>query len=134
MNILFICKFNRFRSKVAEALFNKLNKKHKAKSAGIIRGTRVTKEILDASKDFNLKLNTKTKGLTTEMLKWHDLAIIVADDVPKDILKDNKKYGKLLKIWKIKDTDSYEKEEIKKIIYQIEDKIKSLTNNINNLR
>ena len=27
MNILFICKFNRFRSKVAEALFNKLNKK-----------------------------------------------------------------------------------------------------------
>jgi len=38
MKILFVCKHNRFRSKVAEAFFNKLkkNKKIKAESAGLV--------------------------------------------------------------------------------------------------
>jgi len=38
--ILFVCKYNRFRSKTAEAFFNLLkhNKKIKAKSTGLIKG------------------------------------------------------------------------------------------------
>ena len=36
MKILFICKWNRFRSKIAEYYFNKFDKKNKAISVGII--------------------------------------------------------------------------------------------------
>ena len=47
-NILFVCKYNRFRSKIAEAYFNKINKNKlvSVKSAGIIRGNPVSKDII----------------------------------------------------------------------------------------
>ena len=40
MNILFVCRYNRFRSRTAEAYFKKINKnkKIKVKSAGIFKG------------------------------------------------------------------------------------------------
>ena len=125
MNILFICKYNRFRSKIAEAFFNKLNKNknHKAKSAGIIRGSPISKEIIDSAKDFGIVIKSKPKGLTTKLLKWQDMAIIVGDDIPKQIFKDNKKYDKKLIVWKIPDTASNKKKDIKKIILQIKIKI-----------
>jgi len=132
MNILFICKYNRFRSKIAESLFNKLNKnkKNKAKSAGIIRGSPISSEVIQAAKDYGIELKSKPFGLTTELLKWQDLAIIVANDVPESILQDNEKYGKKLIVWKIPDTDSKEEEMIKKIIDQIEIKVKELVKNL----
>ena len=39
-SILFVCKYNRFRSRVAEAYFKKINKNKNisVKSAGIIKG------------------------------------------------------------------------------------------------
>jgi arsenate reductase (thioredoxin) len=128
MNILFICKFNRFRSKVAEAFFIKLNKnpKHKAKSAGIIRGSKISKEIKAAAKDFGIKINSQPQGLSTKLLKWQELAIIVANDVPKEILADNKKYKKKLEVWKIPDTDNNNQEGMDKIISEIEKRVKHL--------
>ena len=128
MNILFICKFNRFRSKVAEAVFNKLNKnpKNKAKSAGIIRGSPLDKMQISVAKEKGFNLKSGPKGLTTELLRWQDLAVIVADDVPESILKDNKKYGKKLIVWKIKDARDDDKEKIGKIIDKIEKKVKGL--------
>ncbi|MCX6742011.1 MAG: hypothetical protein NTX24_02440 [Candidatus Pacearchaeota archaeon] len=128
MKILFICKYNRFRSKIAEAFFNKLNKnkKNKTNSAGIIRGGLIDQGIIDAAKDYGIKIKSKPRGLTTELLKWQDTTVIVADDVPKEIFKDNKKYGKKLIIWKISDTKSNKKKEMEKIISQIEIKVKDL--------
>ena len=128
MNILFICKFNRFRSKVAEAFFIKLNKnpKHKTKSAGIIRGSKVSKEIKAAAKEFGIKIKSQPQGLSTKLLKWQELAIIVANDVPKEILVDNKKYNKKLEVWKIQDTSGKDKETMNKIISEIDKKVKNL--------
>lgn len=126
MKVLFICKYNRFRSKIAEGIFNKKNKnkKHKAKSAGMIqRSYPLDKEEVLVAKELGIKLKGKPKGLSTDILKWHDTAIIVADDVPKDILKDNYKFGKKLIIWKIKDAESKNKKEIKLIIMKIEEKV-----------
>ena len=128
MKILFICKFNRFRSQVAEGLFKKINKnkKHKAKSAGLIRGTPLSKVVIDSAKDFDVELKHKPKGLTSDMLKWSDTQINVADDVPRGILKDSKKYGKKLEVWMIPDTDSNNKKDNIKIIKMIEKKIINL--------
>ncbi|PIN95286.1 hypothetical protein COU56_02055 [Candidatus Pacearchaeota archaeon CG10_big_fil_rev_8_21_14_0_10_31_9] len=128
MKILLICKFNRFRSKIAESIFNKLNKnnKLKAKSAGIIMGRPISKEVLEASKEKGYVIKGKPQGISSDLLIWQDAIIIVADDVPTSLFKNNKKYGKKLIIWKIPDTDSNNKKELQKIIYQIEIKVKNL--------
>jgi len=45
MKIAFVCKYNRFRSQIAEAYFNKLNKNKSIKvySAGVIKGWPIAK-------------------------------------------------------------------------------------------
>ena len=128
MKILFVCKYNRFRSKIAEAIFNKLNKNkhHKAISAGIIRGSPISPPIIHAAKMAGYPIRGKPQGLSADLLKWHDTAIIVADDVPLEIFKDNKKYGHKTIVWKIPDTTSDKSEEMQKIIIQIEREIISL--------
>ena len=128
MKILFICKFNRFRSKVAEAYFNKINKnsKHKAKSAGIIRGNPLDKKQVSVARKMGININSKPKGLTSKMLAWNDTSIIVADDVPRGVLRDNKKYGKGLLVWKIPDVKTNKEKEIKNIVNRIKNRIDKL--------
>jgi len=118
MNILFICKYNRFRSKIAEACFNKINKnkKIKVKSAGIIQGFPVNPNVISIAKEFGLKINPHPHGISSKLLKWQDKIIVVADDVPIQILN---KYKKEIIVWKIKDTKEDNKEAIRKIIKSI---------------
>lgn len=125
--ILFICKFNRFRSKVAEAIFNKLNKKHKAKSAGIIRGNPLDKLQVAVAKKMGVNIYSKPQGLTSKMLGWADIHVITADDIPKGILKDSEKYGKELLVWNIPDAKTDNEKEIKSIIEKIKFKVGKLS-------
>lgn len=124
-NILFICKYNRFRSKIAEAAFEKLdkNKKYNVKSAGIIKGFPISKEIISEAEENGLKVKGKPKGISTDLLKWSDLVIITADDVPVYIFP--KKYTKNLIIWKIRDVNG-DKESINEIIKIIKKKVEKL--------
>jgi protein-tyrosine-phosphatase len=126
--ILFICKYNRFRSKTAEAIFNKLNKDKSiiAKSAGLVKGASISKVNLEVASELGLKIREKPLGLTTELLKWQDTLIIVADDIPKSLFKENKDYGKKLIWWSIPDSKTDTKEEIRKITKQIELKVRGL--------
>lgn len=105
-HILFVCKYHRFRSKVAEAWFRKLNKNQnlKVKSAGVIRGSPIDNEIFEACRKVGIKISNKREGLSTDLLTWQDVLIIVADDVPLKLFS-NEKYGKQTLVWKIKDTD-----------------------------
>jgi len=102
MNILFVCKHNRFRSKLAEGIFNKLDigKKFKVKSAGIIKGYPVAKEVMKISKEKGIKVNRETNCFREEYLRWADIIIIVADNVPKNLFNHKK-----VVVWKIKDTN-----------------------------
>jgi protein-tyrosine-phosphatase len=131
-NILFVCRYNRFRSKVAEALFKRYNKNkgYSAKSAGIIRGSppEPYKRLLG---EFNVKINGPTRGLSTEILKWQDITIIVADDVPKGIFMDNKKHGKDVLVWKIPDNKTDNEKEIRRIVESIEKKVRNFTESLN---
>jgi protein-tyrosine-phosphatase len=134
MNILFICKYNRFRSKVAESYFKKINKnKHLvAKSAGLIRGTPITQDIISAVKDLGITVKNPPKGLSSKLLIWQNMTVIVADNVP-DIF-NNKHFGKSTIIWKIKDTDSNKKKELQKITKEIMKRVELLVKKLENAK
>src|SRR3989344_8729206 len=131
--ILFVCKHNKYRSKIAEIYFNMINKNKNviAGSAGIIRGdSLIEKQVLFVAKEFNINLKGKPKGLSIGLIRKQNLIIIVADDVPKNIF-DRKEYinFKTTKIieWKIQDepyADNFVK--MKKIIKIIMKKVEEL--------
>ena len=128
MNILFVCRYNRFRSKVAEAFFRKYNKnkKYKIKNAGLIKGTSIGKEVKESAKKFEIKVRGRPQGISSKLIKWQDLTVIVANDFPIDIFKDNKKYGKKLIVWKIKDTNQTKHKEREKIMSFIQKRVLQL--------
>lgn len=126
MKILFVCKYNRFRSKVAEGFFNKLNKNKNliAKSAGIFKGYPVTSIVKELSKEFGIHITSTTQTISEDMLKWSNYIIIVANDIPPDLF--NHDFCENVRIWKIQDTNANDKETIKKIFKEIEKNIKNL--------
>jgi len=93
-----------FRSKVAEALFNKYNrnKKIKTKSAGAekkISPVPLTVNIMIKLRGAKIK-DMRPKKFNEKILKEADKIIIVADDIPESIFK---KYKKKITNWKIPD-------------------------------
>ncbi len=134
-NILFICKCNVFRSKVAEAYFKKINrnKNIKVKSAGLISGAGRDPRITKTCKELGIKLKGKSRGVSIKLIKWSDIIVVVANDVPKNIFKFNKKYQKKVILWKIKDVFSTNrnislarKRTIKKMIKKVDKLNKTL--------
>jgi len=139
--ILFICKHNLFRSRIAEELFNKYNKNenYKATSAGIIKWDKKdlrgdagfeAEKIVASGRGINLKV--KSKGLSSSLLKKMDLAVIVADDVSRKIFRDKSFSGRTL-AWKIpdvKEKDKNKEEVARKTIEYIDRKIKNLVRNL----
>ena len=126
--ILFVCKYNRFRSRVAEAYFNQSNKNHsiKAKSAGIIQGSPINQAERKICRAMHIDISGKPQGLSSKLLKWRDIIVIVADNVPPEIFKDNKKYRKKLIVWKIPDNKNDGAGEIERIVESIKRKVEQL--------
>lgn len=132
-NILFVCKHNMFRSKIAEAYFNKMNKNKNLKvdSAGVIRGyLPLDKKEVSIAKEFGIKLKGKPQGLSVDLIKRQNLIIIVADDVPKSLFNCkeyiNFKTTKIIN-WKIPDNPgATDNNKIKKIIKLIIKKVEEL--------
>lgn len=129
IKILFVCKYNRFRSKIAEAYFKKINKNNKIKvsSSGLIKGFPSSKYIIGAAKKYGLKIKKQTKTLSSKILYNTSLIVIVADNVPESLFK-NYKARKIL--WKIKDTKDTNKRKMEKIISQIMKKVDNLNKNL----
>ncbi|MBI2045499.1 hypothetical protein HYT23_05550 [Candidatus Pacearchaeota archaeon] len=126
-NILFLCKWNRFRSKIAEAIFNKLNKSkiQKAKSAGIFPGLPISKEIFDTCKKMGYSITKKVNGINYRLLMWSDIIIVIENSIPlsifNEIIKNDKKR---VIIWRIADPYTINKREA--TIKVIEKRVKSL--------
>jgi protein-tyrosine-phosphatase len=108
INILFICRHNRFRSKVAEALFKKYNKnkKIKAESCGIgLDYIPVAENVIKVLKKFGVKrINRKPKSFNKGLMNKSDLIIIVANNISKKEIKEKEIKGKRIIFWKISDT------------------------------
>lgn len=131
MDILFICKHNRFRSKVAEALFNKLIKKRRMKNIrAFSRGTELDKErmyiapeVKRALRKFGVrKVDNEPRKLTKSMIKRADIIIIAADNA------DVKASGKRIIKWRISDTSQDNYKEILRRTKDIEKRVKKLVN------
>lgn len=123
--ILFICKYNRFRSKVAEAFFKKFNKNksYVASSAGLTPGSYpLDSAQVRVARKFGLHLKGKPRAITKNLLSQQNIVIIVADNVPAKVL-DNKKYGRTEYVWKIKDSIFNDDKETEEAISKIQKKI-----------
>ncbi len=141
-NILFVCRHNIFRSKVAEKFFNKFNenKKYRAKSAGLfkwsksaLRGDVGYKAEKKIAREFGINLDGASKGIDHDLLKESDIIVLVADDVdPSVFTHEEHFYGKLI-VWKITDVKSKHKNKydvalssVKKIEKKVKDFIRRL--------
>ena len=140
--ILFVCKHNIFRSRVAENLFNKLNKnkRYRASSAGIILWTKkdASKEpgyIAEgrAARNFGINLILNSKPITSSLLKETDILIIVADDVSEKLIKTEQAFNGRVLVWKIPDVkrwDNNKEKRAEKTIKYIEKEVKKLVKNL----
>jgi len=133
-NILFVCRYNRFRSRIAKAYFDKINKNKniKTKSAGVIEGSPVDKNALRITKKVGLNIKGKPQGLTSPLMKWQNITVVVADNVPPQIFDRNKKYGKKVIVWKIKDCDEKINRTGEKVLKDIMKKVDQLVKNLEN--
>lgn len=83
MNVLFICRMNKFRSPIAEALFNKIYPEHKASSAGSEEADegeplpeRTVKALLEEGIDVS---SQKSKIVTRDMVEEADRIIVLCE-------------------------------------------------------
>ncbi len=123
MKILFICKHNRFGSKVAEALFKKYNenKNIEVKSRGIIKDVDVAESVVEIMKKKEIEIDKKSRPVSRKEIINSDLIVIVADNVPESIF-ENKDVEK----WDIRDASSSDLEDTGFVVDKIEEKIKNL--------
>ena len=134
MKILFLCKYNAFRSKVAEAYFNKINKdkKNTAISRGFIIGGKADKSQRKIARKFGAEIKGTQKCASLQDLIKADKIIVVANDVPEIMLNyqlvDLRK--KVIR-WKIKDEQKENEKNLEKIVKKIIKKVEKFVNNIN---
>jgi len=118
---------NRFRSKSAEALFNKYNKNKdiEVKSAGVqidILNPFVAQNVINDLKERGAKVvSEKPQSVNDALIKWADKIIITADNVNPDIFPEEKR-----EVWLVGDASEYDPIGIKRGIDDIEKRIKEL--------
>jgi protein-tyrosine-phosphatase len=137
MKILFICKHNVFRSRIAEEYFKKINcnKKIEVISRGIVMGGHSDKEQRGIPKQLlGVDIDNRTPiPLTKKDLETSDLIIVVANDVPRRIFDYQSMYIQdKVRIWKIKDEQKQNKKNIKITTLKIKDRVDKLNRELEN--
>ncbi len=142
MKILFVCKYNRFRSRVAEAYFNKINKNPnlKAGSAGVIQGWfPIDMNEAEVAREFDLDIVGQPRAMSTELLGQQNKVVIVASNVPVSLFErvmiadDTPLYfktGSNLIIWNIPDEEKGNRENIRNIIKLIMSNVDKLVKEV----
>ncbi len=133
MNILFVCKHNRFRSKVAEALFKKYNTgKNEVRSAGALIDHLYrypSKAVIEAVRGKGGIINEeKSRQLDDHLINWADKIILVADNVSRDAFPKKK-----VVVWKVSDCSQNDEEAIRRRIEIIDNKVKKLIKESNKI-
>jgi protein-tyrosine-phosphatase len=132
MNILFVCKHNRFRSRIANSYFNKKNKIKNNSSRGV--GIFSDYNSLDSDefricKELGIDISGKIEQITKGAVEWADKVIIVADDVDKNQIPGDKSK---IEVWAVKDVDDTinNKEAIKETVREITKRVDNLLKEI----
>jgi protein-tyrosine-phosphatase len=132
MKILFICKYNRLRSKIAEALFihyNK-NKENEVKSAGI-RTYFMSPFIVEKAKKLLEQRGVKVENdnsmmINDYLIKWAEKIVIVANDVDPRLFPKDK-----TEVWEVNDIEEKEDKILSMKIDEIEKKVIDLIEKLN---
>ncbi len=123
MNILFVCRHNRFRSKVAEALFSKYNKNknNKVKSCGVKHDLLyVDDNVKNVLLEYGIKkVDNTPRFIDNGLREWADRIVVVADNVTLDS-------SEKVEIWPVTDCEQSDKEGIKIRVEEISKRIKEL--------
>jgi len=133
MKVMFVCKHNRFRSKVAESIFSHYAKgRHQVISRGLIKDIGVHSNVKRALKSIGVKLKSDgSRNISVDDFKWADIEVIVADNVPKSLFLQ---YDTKIKVWKIRDTHQDDYNGILSRIKNIEKRVKSLIEKLDKLK
>ncbi len=132
--ILFVCRYNRFRSRVAEVYFNKINKNkdYTATSSGLIAGFMpLDKDQVEVAREFGISIDGKPKTMNMDLLKDQEMIIIVANNVPESLF-DYKWYKDKVIKWDVsdaiegKDLVETTRESVKEIIKKVDELVKKL--------
>src|SRR3989344_1858010 len=130
--VLFVGMHNRFRSKVSEAIFDKLNKNKNFKSEGagfLLDQSRlfVAPTLIWEMKKRGYKIKREPRQLTREIANGADIIVISADNVPEDFFFDVK--AKIIK-WEIGDCHEMDIVCVKNTIDKIEGKVKEFVSSL----
>ena len=135
MKILFVCKYNRFRSQIAEQFFKEYNKDKNisARSAGIFKGLYpLNKTESNSAKEFGIEIKKEPEAISIEVLRNIDVVVIVANDVPKELFLYEGRYLQEVEKWEIPDNFDGNQDRIKRIIRKIELNVKDLIKKLEN--
>jgi protein-tyrosine-phosphatase len=132
MKILFLCNKNRFRSKIASTVFNSLNKKRElyAEDAGVLLDSykpEIDDNVREIMKQKGYYISGRPGQFSKNLLKKFEMLIIVANSIEESLLSEF--HGRKF-IWNIMNCDACDVSEIKKIVEEIENKVKELIRNI----
>jgi len=131
-NILFVCVENARRSQMAEAIFNELAKKKglntRASSAGTMPSSQVDPKVRKVLEEIGIKIeNQKPKSLTNEMIS-KSYKIITMGCLAKDVCP-SVFIDKTID-WNIEDPKGKPIEEVRKIMREIERKVRELVSEL----
>lgn len=133
MNILFVCRHNRFRSKVAEALFRHHYKGDSVKTRSAGLSVNMTTPFIGRGVHHIMKekgISIRDDGaarLEPFLFKWADKMIIVADNVSPEMFRDREMLGgKPIAIWPITDTSETDMDGIRARVNDIEKRVLEL--------
>jgi protein-tyrosine-phosphatase len=133
--VLFVCRGNIFRSRVAESILKKYKLKNLVvKSAGIEGGKHgnVAENTYKVMKEIKIPLiKHKPVKLLKIMLKQADIVILMDEKIARDEnwKKTFRKYKNKIKIWNIPDKDKKDVNGIRKVRNMINKKILNLIRN-----
>jgi protein-tyrosine-phosphatase len=135
MKIIFVCKYNRFRSRVAEAYFRKVNKNRKIKaiSRGFILGGASDKIQRAGASKIGVTINGKPKPIKLKEMIDADKIIVVANDIPKIMFNYSlSPISKKVIFWNVPDEQKRNKRNIDKSVNLIKKKVEILVKSLEN--
>jgi len=130
--ILFICKGNSGRSQMAEAFFNHLFKKSKAKSAGTKPDKKIHPWTVQVMKEVGIDISQqKPKLLTDKLMKEANRIIVMETGLSKFILPE---YSSKLEDWRTERLLGKPISKVRKIRNRIKRKVKQLIKEIEQIK
>ena len=127
--ILFVCKYNRFRSQIAEQFFKKYNTKKNIyeRIAGIFKGLYpLDKTESNLAKEFGIEIKKEPETISINFLKDINMVVIVANDISKELFLYDGRYLQEVEKWEIPDDFDDNEKKIKRIIRKVELNVKNL--------